>query len=50
MENNGSAILSSFEGYLDYIHIIRKCKYTTSGFNTSPEQVSDLIPNEQQRP
>ena len=47
-ENNGSAILSSFEGYLDYIHIIRKCKYTTSGFNTSPEQVSDLIPNEQQ--
>lgn len=39
---------SSFEGYLDYIHIIRKCKYTKSGFNTNPEKISDLIPNEQE--
>jgi hypothetical protein len=48
LDSVGDTVISSFEGYLDYIHIIRKCKYTASGFNTSPEQVSDLIPNEQQ--
>jgi len=46
--NSEHGLHSSFEGYLDYIHITRRCKYTVSGFDTSPSKASDLIQNEQQ--
>jgi predicted phage tail protein len=48
---------SSFNGYLDHIHVIRKCKYTAN-FNTkawpgggsgaSPTRSTDLIDNEKE--
>lgn len=46
---------SSFNGYLDHIHVIRKCKYTKNfdtiswpggGTGASPTRITDLIDNE----
>jgi len=52
---SATEVHSSFNGYLDHIHVIRKCKYTSNfnsvshpggGTGVNPTRITDLIDNE----
>ena len=53
--NSTTPVHTSFNGYLDHIHVIRKCKYTSNfnsishpggGTGVNPTRITDLIDNE----
>ena len=53
--NSTTPVHTSFNGYLDHVHVIRKCKYTSNfnsvshpggGTGVNPTRITDLIDNE----